>query len=368
MAFEKLYFIPILTIYISIQLSLLLTPLSCLDEIPKSDVFLFIADPQIEGRHKMNKGWIDTLDLYLNDYSMSVVYKLAFYQYVPDYIVILGDLFSLQHTIDEEFYWRLERYKNMFPIYSEHFYNLSGNHDIGYGMDMREWMVKRFERSFGKTNFVINTTEYELIFINSMALDGTFESSIHDKTWRFIQDIPAKSKTRLVFLHIPLYPKNVTYCESNLYRDSNGLFHFQNYLTRNTSIKLLQLLNPDFVVSGHNHDGCFTQINYQPEYRVEELLHRDHQGIIGEFVYGLTVRSIMGIYDGGFALLSMNSNNFHYKECTTVNFLTVRIFLVTDLILIIIGTVLLIIKLINKYFKQYIIFTFSNKEQHVPPG
>ena len=329
-----LYSVPIFVMFIAAQISIFLSPLNCLDERPNSSMFLLIADPQIEGTHKTEKGWIDTMDLYLNDLSMSIVYKLAHYQYQPDFVIILGDLFSLQSTHPVEFEKRKNRYKKMFPIYNEHFYNLSGNHDIGYGLDMRKWMVKRYEEGFGKTNFIVTTTQFELIFINSMALDGTFEPSIANDTWRFIRGLPKKRKTRLVFSHIPLSPQNRTKCESDLYRIENDLFHFQNYLTRNTSVKLLNILNPDFVISGHNHDGCLSQIYSKPEYIVEEFEDREIRGRISNSTYALTVRSIMGLFDGGFALLSIKDNNFHYKECTTANFLTVRIFLVTDILVV----------------------------------
>eukprot|EP00835_Amoeboradix_gromovi_P001784 NODE_89_length_21810_cov_0.170098.p5 type:complete len:356 gc:universal NODE_89_length_21810_cov_0.170098:9499-10566(+) len=348
---DLLYSIPILVVYASIQISTILSPMNCLDDRPSSSLFLFIADPQIEGMYKLNQGWIDALDLYVNDISMSLVYRLAYFQYQPEYVVILGDLFSFQHTQNPEFEWRLKRYKRMFPIYNEHFYNLSGNHDIGYGWDMREWMVKRYESAFGQTNFIVKTAEFEMIFLNSMALDGTFEDSIFNNTWNFVKSLPEKEKPRLLFMHIPLYPSNVTYCESNSYRESNGLFHFQNYLTKDSSLSLLNLLSPDFVISGHNHDGCLSEIHRSPDYKVEEFKSRELNGTLRNTTFALTVRSVMGLYDGGFAFLSVRGSKFHYKECISVNFLTVRIFLVINFIILISFLILICAFRLSKSFK-----------------
>ena len=263
---------------------------------------------------------------------MAIVYRLAYMYYKPQFVIILGDLFSYQNTINEEFEWRTNRYKTLFPKYTDHFYNLSGNHDIGYGFDMTINNVHRFENTFGKVNFMTSSEDYELIFINSQAVDGSLNSNFYKDTWEFIQSIPKHTnKKRFLFMHIPLYPNRVVTCEENLYEVANGIYKFQNYLTHNTSELLVDILNPDFIVSGHNHDGCLHQI-HTPFYTTE-LPQRSFKGEIGQNKLMMTVRSIMGMYDSSYAILQLNTTHYEYNECPAFNFITIRIFLILDVIL-----------------------------------
>eukprot|EP00834_Sanchytrium_tribonematis_P003523 NODE_138_length_16264_cov_1.140860.p7 type:complete len:358 gc:universal NODE_138_length_16264_cov_1.140860:3545-2472(-) len=327
--------IPVLVIYLSLHLSTFLSPLNCLDNISQEhSIFLLIADPQIDGIFKLSKGILDFFDLYVNDFSISLIYKLAYLRYDPDFVIILGDLFGNQHLSDDEFKWRLSRYEKMLPAFgNQNYYNLSGNHDIGYGSDMSLWMVERYEKYFGKTNFITKNEQFELIFLNSMSLDGSRDKVFNKMAWDFVSTLGPANKTRLLFIHIPLHPSEVLECEDDLYRETEGFYYFQNYLSKNTSTRLVDLVKPDFVISGHNHDGCLNQI-YRNPYYTEEMTEREVRGKIRKNkIYGLTVRSIMGMYDGGFAILSIKGNDFHYKECTTANFIVVRVFLILDLVI-----------------------------------
>lgn len=130
----------------------------------------------------------------------------------PTHVSVLGDLFSSQWIGDQEFDIRLARYRSIFQdpavisqkapsllglsskdILNSHpvLINVTGNHDIGYGNDISQTRLDRWERVFGKSNFISlvdipNTTpsidggdssnipgsRLHLVVLNTMLLDG----------------------------------------------------------------------------------------------------------------------------------------------------------------------------------------------------
>lgn len=91
----------------------------------------------------------------------------------PTHVSILGDLFSSQWIDDTEFDVRVARYRSIFPDPSLStsgsvartvgagdgssvpvMINITGNHDIGYGYDISQDRVERWEQVFGKSNFI----------------------------------------------------------------------------------------------------------------------------------------------------------------------------------------------------------------------
>lgn len=90
----------------------------------------------------------------------------------PTHVSILGDLFSSQWIDDTEFDVRVARYQSIFPdpslssgagagaVRGEDsrsvpvMINITGNHDIGYGYDISQDRVARWEQVFGKSNFI----------------------------------------------------------------------------------------------------------------------------------------------------------------------------------------------------------------------
>lgn len=69
--------------------------------------------------------------------------------------------------------------------------NITGNHDIGYGYDISQTRIERWEQAFGKSNFVTTTRIPSLgekgesqtlhfVVLNTMLIDGPSA----DEVWR----------------------------------------------------------------------------------------------------------------------------------------------------------------------------------------
>ena len=100
----------------------------------------------------------------------------------PTHVSILGDLFSSQWIDNTEFETRLRRYTSIFPESDQKNHpvliNITGNHDIGYGYDISQERMDRWEGAFGQSNFVQvvripgSQQRLHLVALNTMLLDG----------------------------------------------------------------------------------------------------------------------------------------------------------------------------------------------------
>jgi len=141
---------------------------------PDARVALF-ADPQIEGLYReFVEGWWGVWNNRLNDMFQHHVYRSMMRASGARYGVVLGDLFSFQHLPIEEFLWRADRFNWIFSPYpDEGLIIVAGNHDIGYGSDMTQHLVDRWESEFGDVNAFYRIADHPVAVLNSMALDAT---------------------------------------------------------------------------------------------------------------------------------------------------------------------------------------------------
>lgn len=51
--------------------------------------------------------------------------------------------------------------------------NITGNHDIGYGNEVSEYFLRRFEKSFGPVNSKYYLADHIFGIINSMNIDSS---------------------------------------------------------------------------------------------------------------------------------------------------------------------------------------------------
>ncbi|KAG0365912.1 hypothetical protein BGZ54_006064 [Gamsiella multidivaricata] len=215
------------------------------------------------------------------------------------HISILGDLFSSQWIDDDEFQVRLGRYRSIFidPAlmkgsgsrtsnhveYIPELINVTGNHDIGYGYDISQSRLDRWEEAFGKSNFVSSVfipstkgsprdppstatssaRKLHFVVLNTMLLDGpSSDENLRSQTWQFMQEA-AEIKTlrpndKIVLLtHIPFH-KEAGICvdapDIRLHWDNTIIE--QTMLTLNTTQWILDHLKPDLILNGHDHFGC----------------------------------------------------------------------------------------------------------------
>ncbi|KAF9940628.1 hypothetical protein BGZ67_007266 [Mortierella alpina] len=291
------------------------------------------ADPQMEGDAKIARlGKRAIVDLAFNDAYMRHIYKamtspswspLSMLPTVfgsavvkvdrqptaPTHISILGDLFSSQWIDDQEFDVRLSRYRSIFvdpaslpplppPQEQESssvpvLINITGNHDIGYGYDISQSRLDRWEQAFGRSNFIHTVAipdpsreasedtspepqqQLHLVILNTMLLDGpSSDENLRAQTWQFVEDA-AKIKERhprdkiVLLTHIPFHKeKGICVDPPDIRTHWDSTIIEQTMLTPNTTSWLLNHLRPDFVLNGHDHYGCdvtHIRVNSDPQ-------------------------------------------------------------------------------------------------------
>ncbi|KAJ7543628.1 hypothetical protein O6H91_09G045800 [Diphasiastrum complanatum] len=243
-----------------------------------------IADPQLTDRtsYGMAPG---SLALKMTQFYSDIYMRRAFRSSVlalePDAIIFLGDLFDGgPYLSDGEWEDSLSRFNHVFDQSERGLksrsrkiptYILPGNHDLGYVQVeiQKPEVMQRYKRIFGETDHKVTIGMVDFVFVDAQALDGS-EAELHSNmSWSFIQAF-SKGSThapRVLLTHIPLYRPDNTPC--GYYRASPVINQritkfgprrqdlvYQNYLTNETSSKLLESIKPVAVFSGHDHDQC----------------------------------------------------------------------------------------------------------------
>ncbi|KAG0217239.1 hypothetical protein BGX33_011117 [Mortierella sp. NVP41] len=385
------------------------------------------ADPQMEGDAKIRRlGKRAHVDLAFNDAYMRHIYKtmmsssweplsklsstLSRNQHTPrspTHVSILGDLFSSQWIDDKEFDVRVSRYRSIFPDPSiaetagtvedgvPVMINITGNHDIGYGNDISQYRVERWEQVFGKSNFVSsmdipvvvggeNDTEsrrvmrrLHLVALNTMLLDGpSSDENLRGQTWKFLQEAStlkeASPQDKIVLLtHIPFHKEQgICVDPPDIRVDSDNTIIEQTMLTPNTTQWILSNLRPDFVLNGHDHYGCdvihtlnhdqdtwtasatdlstITTTEQQQQHKVREVTQRSMMAEFGGYsgLFEIKVTSHPITSTSTTTALSEDDLEFHYTACGFFNDVQVWIVIITDLVVVLLWSLLGLIHLI----------------------
>ncbi|KAK1296238.1 hypothetical protein QJS10_CPB15g01499 [Acorus calamus] len=236
-----------------------------------------IADPQLMDKTSLSlppKSLALEAAQFYTDLYMRRSFRSSILPFKPHVVIFLGDQFDGGPLLsDEEWKESLWRFKNTFYLLRKeetNIYYLSGNHDIGYsGVNSRSpKVVSLFEKDFGKRNHRFIAGEVEYIAVDAQTLDGPLQGKLSSSSWEFVQNISKEvmSRPRILLTHIPLYRADETPCGS--YRSSPIInqrirrsdpdqgITYQNYLSEETSARLLELIKPILVLSGHDHDQC----------------------------------------------------------------------------------------------------------------
>lgn len=275
--------------------------------------FLLIGDPQIQGDSRIHSsGFYGQIDVWYNDLYFRHIVDTLLYYLQPSHVFVLGDLFSSQYISDSEFSHRVERYKWIFKNVKVPFYNVVGNHDVGYGSDITEAQLTRFELAFGKINDILIIEDHIIGIVNSMNLDPSSFEEASTKAWENLEQIRDLTRNTslpvLLMKHIPLHKEEFnfsTFHFQNIFAterkrelcveragselDSTGRARWQNMMSVNATNFILEEIKPVFIFDGHDHDGCI----YRHNERTVEY----------------TLRSIMGDFGGYVALFEILPKN-----------------------------------------------------------
>uniref|UniRef100_A0A7N0U6E0 Calcineurin-like phosphoesterase domain-containing protein n=1 Tax=Kalanchoe fedtschenkoi TaxID=63787 RepID=A0A7N0U6E0_KALFE len=240
-----------------------------------------IADPQLMDRTSHGRApkslSLEILQFY-TDLFIRRSYLLSIRPLKPDTVLFLGDYFDGGPILsDEEWQDSLNRFRHVFDLNTRRqhanspiHYFISGNHDVDYAISHPHKLkvIERYEKEFGKRNYVFRVGKLDFVSIDAQDLDGNMQDTLTSTTWEFVKNVSkdGSSNPRVLLTHIPLYRRDKAPCGPH--RTSNivnqrivraprnlGVL-YQNYITEESSRKLLDLIQPVMVLSGHDHDHC----------------------------------------------------------------------------------------------------------------
>ncbi|KAF6760127.1 Metallo-dependent phosphatase-like protein [Ephemerocybe angulata] len=275
---------------------------------------LIVADPQIlDHRSYPGRGafltWLSRIIVDLNlrkNWWVATAKK-------PDAVVFLGDMMDGGRfdMSDEEYEKYYQRFKSIFKLDTNiPQYYIPGNHDTGLGFSQTfsPYTHLRYTTHFGPKNYAVQLANHTLTFIDAPGfVDEEYDNwkPLKDGTLEFMKKFKADQHTDpvILFTHVPLYRPDGRGCgplrERGTIRPGVGN-GYQNTLGKQSTQKLLELLEPSLVFSGDDHDYC-------------EHIHRlsttgSQPGGAPRDVREITVKALsmaMGIRRPGFQLLSL---------------------------------------------------------------
>uniref|UniRef100_A0A7C9A694 Calcineurin-like phosphoesterase domain-containing protein n=1 Tax=Opuntia streptacantha TaxID=393608 RepID=A0A7C9A694_OPUST len=283
-----------------------------------------IADPQLMDRtsHDLPPLALEIAQFY-TDLHMRRAFLSAILPFKPDVILFLGDYFDGGPQLsNKEWQESLNRFKHIFDLGRERMkdipvYYIPGNHDIGYAGRLTRMpkVVKRYETYFGARNHRFTAGKVDFIAIDAQTVDGDPQDTLTASTWNFVNNVSSdgQANPRVLLTHIPLYRPDWTFCGP--FRSSEVINQrvarsrydqgivYQNYVTEGSSKRLLDLIKPVLVLSGHDHDQC-------------TVTHETQYGTVKEHTVG-TVSWQQGNWYPSFMLLSVG--NFAQDQASSLD-------------------------------------------------
>ncbi|XP_031760287.1 metallophosphoesterase 1 isoform X2 [Xenopus tropicalis] len=241
---------------------------------------MFLADTHLLG--EIRGHWFDKLR---REWQMERSYQSALWLLQPDVVFILGDIFDEgKWSIPEAWSRDVVRFQKMFrhPPHTE-LIVLVGNHDIGFHYDMNIYKLSRFEKTFNFTSGkLVSLKGINFVLLNSVALEGDdcdicraaenqlerISTKLSCSRMREHPDFRKKCKNvektpmsaPILLQHYPLYRFSDLECtgEDSASPEEKKVLFREKYdvLSQDASKKLLQLLQPRLILSGHTHSAC----------------------------------------------------------------------------------------------------------------
>lgn len=294
---------------------------------------LAFGDPQIRGLYPATPKRM-RIDINGNDYYLGHVYNVMTGRLKPTHIAVMGDLLSSQWIGDDEFFKRAERYKRRIFRHVDNdkalMINVSGNHDIGYAGEMTPARIDRYEKAFGKVNYVKEYDGWRLVVLNSLALDGpSYVQTYHEHTQFFLNDLKNRDfkGSTVLLTHVPLAkPHGVCKDGPAFIYYQHGTLYEQNHLSEGMSDLVLNSVfgkgNPygGVIVTGHDHEGCESVYTWNEDEQKWHANKFDKTKYYENSVKEFTVRSMMGEFGGNTGIMSGSLLNngtweFDYNLC-----------------------------------------------------
>ncbi|RKP10468.1 Metallo-dependent phosphatase-like protein [Thamnocephalis sphaerospora] len=236
-----------------------------------ADIFrlAIVADPQIidQYSYKQSGAALALTEFYTD------IYMIKSYRYLqklqkPDAILFLGDLFDGgREWGDEQWSEELKRFRWIFKNsqdYDGQTLFMGGNHDFGFGNALLPHARDRYENAFSSANWAADLGNHTLISLDTLSLSSD-NSSVRNASQLFLDQLADEvpQKPRVLFTHVPLYRKDLTYCgelrtaNRGIYQGSG--YQYQNLVVERLSSEILAKVKPIAAFSGDDHDQCTVQ-------------------------------------------------------------------------------------------------------------
>ncbi|MEE6464506.1 hypothetical protein FKM82_006282 [Ascaphus truei] len=241
---------------------------------------MFLSDTHLLG--EIRGHWLDKLR---REWQMERSYQSALWLLQPDIVFILGDLFDEGKWSNSKAWAEdVARFQSMFrhPPHTE-LMVIVGNHDIGFHHEMTTHKLNRFEKVFNITSGkVVSRKGINFVLVNSIGLEGdgcaickAAETQLvkvsHklncsrmrnnpdvNQECRDVEQLPPSAP--ILLQHYPLYRKSDSECtgEDSASPEEKKVLFQERYdvLSQAASQKLLRLLQPRLILSGHTHNAC----------------------------------------------------------------------------------------------------------------
>ncbi|GEQ68475.1 hypothetical protein JCM33374_g2143 [Metschnikowia sp. JCM 33374] len=232
---------------------------------------LLVADPQLIDNHTYPGR--NELLLQLSKHTVDVYikqnYKALVTQLQPDYIIFLGDYLDNGRSSSDKYYAkefrRFERIFNRWPRYKRGerwLTNVAGNHDIGFGDGVKLPSRERFIASFGMPNEKHIIDGVEFLSVDTISYSAASEQ-INDDSRQFVKQLSSEKSPRVLLSHVPFFRDTEKLTCGPLREHANFLqvsgYQYQSALTPAVSTELLDMIQPDLIFSGDDHDYCDVQ-------------------------------------------------------------------------------------------------------------
>lgn len=257
---------------------------------------MLLADTHLLGWR--NGHWFDKLR---REWQMERAFQTAMFIHNPDVVFVLGDLLDEgKWASDDEFYHHVARFRRIFRTArgAGQVQVVVGNHDIGFHHDVTRHKYQRFRGAWTAPSvrrFSLQGNHF--VMLNSMAFEGDACAMCQEAEKRLakvakelacargddlsvradcdgqVEDKVGQFSRPILLQHFPLFRTSEAACPEDVDGPPPEVRRSEHRekldcLSKEASKKLLQVLRPRLVLSGHTHFSCV--INHTAE-RIPEF-------------------------------------------------------------------------------------------------
>ncbi|XP_023215030.1 metallophosphoesterase 1-like isoform X2 [Centruroides sculpturatus] len=238
---------------------------------------MLLADIHLLGSRKGH--WFDKLR---REWQMYRAFQTVMTVHNPNAVFVLGDLFDEGLWCSKkEFNYYIQRFHSLFNVPQEtKLFVVPGNHDMGFHYWMDDYLKQRFDAAFNISSVdLITLRGNSFVLLNSMAMEGDgchfcksadkqlqkianiLNSNKNEKTSQRYTNVEKLQNSKPIFLqHFPMYRSSDKNCNEPDSAPPEAKFQIfrekWECLSKEASDKVLKLLNPRVIFTGHTHYGC----------------------------------------------------------------------------------------------------------------